>query len=296
MAERWIAVSTNIFEHPIVGAGKREPWPPMAVWLWMVAQAAHKPHSLRVHGFGLNATIKVRRGQLVLAQRRLAEVANWTRKQVRAFYLRLEQAGMITIDTGEARCDENGQLSLAVESADRGPREGPNKVTVLTICNYDKYQSTPEPKGPKAESARGPRRGPESTMDTESTKKKKERERPAASPAPSAFWLPADWVLPDAWAVWATKEGPNHLHLIDTEGKKFKAHWRGKQRAETEVGWESEWQKWWLRTIERPAEAGRPAQRARGTYEAGPTVRDTSESWKDYQARMIREGHYKPPA
>jgi hypothetical protein len=108
--------------------------------------------------------------------------------------------------------------------------------------------------------------------------------------APALSSLEADWSIPEDWRAWATRESPEHAHMIDGEAKKFKAHWRNAEKAD----WEGEWQKWFLRTCERPP--SRPPAPAASGPGGGHAVRDTSESLKDYTARMIREGKYKPGA
>jgi len=115
----------------------------------------------------------------------------------------------------------------------------------------------------------------------------------ARAPKPSLRDIPlgADWSLPDPWRQWAIKESPEHVHLIDGEAKKFKAHFRNVARPD----WEGEWQKWFLRTCERPAAGrGRRGRSSIANWDSGPTVRDTSETFADFTARMIREGKLPP--
>jgi hypothetical protein len=114
----------------------------------------------------------------------------------------------------------------------------------------------------------------------------------ARAPKPSLRDIPlgADWSLPDPWRQWAIKESPEHAHLIDGEAKKFKAHFRNLARSD----WEGEWQKWFLRTCERPAERGRVRRTTAANWDSGPSVRDTSEPFAEYTARMIREGKLPP--
>lgn len=117
------------------------------------------------------------------------------------------------------------------------------------------------------------------------SKEELSKERESALEA-SASPLGADWILPDAWRAWATKESPEHAHMVDGEARKFKAHWRISVKAD----WESEWQKWFLRTCERPPTKAGTVLAA----SSGHTVRDTSETVPEYTARMIREGKFKP--
>jgi hypothetical protein len=114
----------------------------------------------------------------------------------------------------------------------------------------------------------------------------------ARAPKPSFRDIPlgADWSLPDPWRQWAIKESPEHAHLIDGEAKKFKAHFRNVARSD----WEGEWQKWFLRTCERPADRARRGRMTAANWDSGPSVRDTSEPFAEYTARMIREGKLPP--
>lgn len=111
------------------------------------------------------------------------------------------------------------------------------------------------------------------------------RERALAS---EASLLEATWTLPDEWRAWATKEGPEHAHMIDNEARKFRSHWRATAKAD----WEGEWQKWFLRTMERPpVKATSPTAAISG----GVTLRDTGEPIPLMLARSIVAGTYKGP-
>ncbi len=132
--------------------------------------------------------------------------------------------------------------------------------------------------------------------DTQSIKRTIKKERESA--LSDFFELSADWSLPSEWHAWATKESPDHAHLVDNEAKKFRAHWRGKQRECSAVVWEAEWQKWFLRTCERPA----APHAASGAYSVsvametrGGVPRDTGEPIALMVARSVVAGTYKGP-
>lgn len=73
------------------------------------------------------------RGQTRIKQRELAARWNWSRAKVRRFLSQLEEDDRIFTD----------------------PQSGP-KPTIVTVCNYDRYQFSKNGSGPKS----GPRSGP----------------------------------------------------------------------------------------------------------------------------------------
>lgn len=123
----WIALSRDVREHPIVGAGQpvkpadvgRGAWSRMEAWFDMLCLAQFKPS--RVNNKGEVQTLEV--GQLMGAIPFLAGRWNWTDKTVRVFLSTLEREGMIS--------SNQGRQSAATSS---------NKCRVITIANYSKYQ------------------------------------------------------------------------------------------------------------------------------------------------------------
>jgi hypothetical protein len=137
-AGRWIALYVDIFSHPDVGPAKDKPWPPMIAWLWMVAEATHRPYDYDVGG----RVVHLKRGQLVLSPRYLARKLNWTHKAARSFLAKLLRLRMIETEVTRA----TGQLALEFGESKRGTLRG-TPLTIVTICNYNKYQHPPTPKG-----------------------------------------------------------------------------------------------------------------------------------------------------
>lgn len=142
--------------------------------------------------------------------------------------------------------------------------------------------SSPGPSEPASPRPREPRSRQVSFRKTDSSQREGAR---------AMFFLPMDWSLPDAWRSWALKEAPEYSHQIESDAKKFRAHWRGKQRSASEAEWEGAWQKWWLSTIERPPSAAKG-----GSFKvsAGRTVRDTSIPFAEEMRQAIEQGTYKP--
>lgn len=81
------------------------------VWLYMVALASWQPTRVRFKG----RTIDLERGQLAISLRTFSEELGWSKSKLCHFIERLKNETMIETDS------ETG-------------------ITVITICNYDKYQ------------------------------------------------------------------------------------------------------------------------------------------------------------
>ncbi len=150
MSRRWIAMDVDLVTNPIVGmAAKamkpadpgraRVTWKPMEAWFWMIAEAAHREFSLQV----MNTIVMLQRGQLALAERRLADKANWGRRSAINFLDRLEAHGMIQRATPiESIRAQKGQLPLNLDD-----KKTCHPLTIVTLCNYEKYQTAPKSKG-----------------------------------------------------------------------------------------------------------------------------------------------------
>lgn len=155
---RWIALDVDIFTHPIVGPPKDQPWQNMIVWQWMIAEANHRPYHYDVNG----RIIKLSRGQLVISERHIARKANWTRKKATSFLAKLERLGMIETLTTRPE----GQLILDFVGPKRGPIKGPT-LTIVTICNYNKYQFSAHVEGANKGATREPPRRHYPTRETD---------------------------------------------------------------------------------------------------------------------------------
>jgi len=109
MSERGVfAVDRGIFGHPVFA---NEPFTEREAWTWLISQAAWKQRRRRVG----NVVVDLDRGQLSHSLRFMAGKWQWSEPRVRRFLNRLKTDAMIDAAT------------------DAG-------VTVITICNYNKYQ------------------------------------------------------------------------------------------------------------------------------------------------------------
>lgn len=110
MSERGVfAVDRGIWDHDLLV--ENLPFSRREAWLWIVSEAAWKPHRRRVSG----RVFELERGQLVASLRYLAAKWRWSEPRVRRFLAALISDAMVDAQT------------------DAG-------VTVLTVCKYTEYQ------------------------------------------------------------------------------------------------------------------------------------------------------------
>jgi len=104
----WFAVKSGITQHPIFKGHPER----LAIWIWLIDNAVWKdtPHDVK----GKSVTIK--RGAVCVSERRLAQEVGVGYQIVRTFLARLQTEHMINAEVTHGR-------------------------TVITLCNYDKYQS-----------------------------------------------------------------------------------------------------------------------------------------------------------
>lgn len=110
MSERGVfAVDRGIWDHDVLS--ENEPFSRREAWLWLLSEAAWKPHKRRIIG----RTIELARGEYAGSLRFIASKWRWSEPRVRRFMSALISAEMV-----DARTDAG--------------------VTVVTICKYDEYQ------------------------------------------------------------------------------------------------------------------------------------------------------------
>jgi hypothetical protein len=121
MSERGVfAVDRGIWDHDVLS--ENQPFSRREAWLWLLSEAAWKPHKRRIIG----RTIELGRGQYAGSLRFIASKWQWTEARVRRFLAVLTSSEMIDAST------------------DAG-------VTVITVCKYEEYQrvSLPTDANPK---------------------------------------------------------------------------------------------------------------------------------------------------
>jgi hypothetical protein len=110
----FIAVERGILDHPVIGA--RKPFSDCEAWLWLLFEAVWKPWRVRAINGRAAGVLSLERGQLTYSQSYMARAWGWSEKRVRGFLFRLERERQIARQTGHLQ-------------------------TVITICNYELYQS-----------------------------------------------------------------------------------------------------------------------------------------------------------
>lgn len=103
------------FDHPFFA---EEPFTEREAWHWLILEAAWKPRRKRVG----RTIFDLQRGQLAASVRFLAQAWRWHPRKTERFLNRLKSGEMI------------GTL-------------GGTDATLITICNYDKYQLSPSESG-----------------------------------------------------------------------------------------------------------------------------------------------------
>lgn len=99
-------------------AFKDQPLTEREAFMWMIMEASWKPREKRIG----NCVVWLERGQLAASIRFMAEAWKWQKSTVDRFLKRLKNRDMIGTADGTA-------------------------INVITICNYDTYQSVPKSSG-----------------------------------------------------------------------------------------------------------------------------------------------------
>ena len=102
----FVCLHREALNHPLLKDPSR-----LGAWFWLVAKAAWKPTPFDVNG----KIITLERGQLCVSFRKLSTEWGWSKATVEHFFLRLKSETMIRTSSETGR-------------------------TIVTICNYAKYQ------------------------------------------------------------------------------------------------------------------------------------------------------------
>ena len=93
-------------------AFKDQPFTEREAFIWMIMEASYMARDRRIG----NVAVRLQRGQLATSIRFMSEAWGWTKSTVDRFLKRLEKRDMIGTESGTG-------------------------INVITICNYDEYQS-----------------------------------------------------------------------------------------------------------------------------------------------------------
>lgn len=103
-------------------------------WLWLLESARWKQSVVEIGGY----TVTLERGQLAISIRQMATVLGWSRSSTERFLKALKTAEMIGFLPGTPSGTPLWEKS--------GTPSG-TPPTIVTICNYDKYQGCHEEAG-----------------------------------------------------------------------------------------------------------------------------------------------------
>jgi hypothetical protein len=110
----FITMHRDATEHPLF----KDDAARLGAWVWLLAKACWKPTRFSIGG----AIITLERGEICASRSQLSKAWGWSPSAVERFLTRLETEQMIGRETGQGR-------------------------TVITICNYSKYQDIPDESG-----------------------------------------------------------------------------------------------------------------------------------------------------
>ena len=227
----FIALHRDAFSHHLLKDGDR-----FRAWFWLVANAAWKPTRHDARG----RTIDVARGQICAGREQLAKAWGWSPSAAERFLTRLETEHMIERETGQGK-------------------------SLITICNYDKYQDASDEPGHMSGQQSGQtsdrhrttkEQGNKETSipsDTSYPQEASEREHDAAAvvtpiakpkrppakakaDAPTPFRMTADWLpacLPDSVRD-LTDQWPDGR--LAREVEQFRDYWL--DRTDKRPGWD----------------------------------------------------------
>jgi hypothetical protein len=159
-----------------------DPYCERAAWLWIISSAAWKD---TVRRGARGQVIPIKRGQLHTSLRGMATVFNWSKSRVDRFLNVLEIGTAIERKSGQSGC-------------------------VLTVCNYDKYQSNETGQRDTSGTQSGTRAGHERDIQEEVKKGKKVRRKKDIG-----FSKPSD-VSDLVWNDWVAMREAKKLSISQT--------------------------------------------------------------------------------
>ena len=110
----FVALHRAAVDHPLFAGDSSR----LGAWLWLVTKACWRPTKYDLHG----KIITLDRGQFVASRSQLAKAWGWKESAVERFLTRLQTEQMIRRETGQGR-------------------------SIITICNYAKYQDMEQDAG-----------------------------------------------------------------------------------------------------------------------------------------------------
>jgi hypothetical protein len=127
----------TVFDHPLFSGDSAR----LGAWLWLVGKACWRPTPFDISG----KIVTLHRGQICVSRSQLAKAWGMSPSAVERFLTRLETEQMIGRATGQGR-------------------------SIVTICNYEKYQAAPDEAGQATGQATGQRSDSDRTAKEQGNK------------------------------------------------------------------------------------------------------------------------------
>lgn len=177
----YVAMSRDWQDHDIF---EGEEFSRRDAWAWLIAHAAWKAGKTRIKGSG----VILARGELTFSVRFLAKKWRWSKSKVDRFLHLLRAEGMILVRSKIG--------TTAGHPAGQGQ-------SILTICNYERYQSAAEPERDTDEQGIGTTAGQQRDKEEEGKKDNQEERVTAPNGARRyAFEGSVIRLLPEQFDKW----------------------------------------------------------------------------------------------
>lgn len=167
MSEGWISLHRGWRDNPIF----RGEYSRADAWIWLIETACWKPAKFDIKG----KIVTLQRGQLCVSREMLAKAWQWSPSAVERYLTRLQTEQMIGRETGQGK-------------------------SIITICNYVKYQDRADKTGQETEQESGQTSDRDRTAKEQGNKgtidevAKATPSRRVKSVAVIPHRMPVDWV------------------------------------------------------------------------------------------------------
>lgn len=193
----------------------------LGAWVWLFLRAAWKPTPFDISG----KTITIERGQLCVSRAQLAKAWGWSPSAVERFLTRLQTEQMIERATGQGR-------------------------SIITICNYDKYQSIEDKPGQATGQATGQRSDSDRTAKEQGNKETIEEPNgssPPVSPPSKKRAEKRATKLPEGWQPVLTERAQQIVDgwppgQFENQLRQFRDHAADKGRVSKD--WQAAFRNW----------------------------------------------------
>ena len=146
----FVKIHRKVLNNPVLD----DPWY-QGAWVALLLLAGYDKHEAlpKNNKPHLHPPVHIKPGQLAVSQRWLADEWNTDRNRVRRFLKRLEEAGMIVT--------RNPTRKVTRKPTHQTTQEKTHLYTIITICNWGRYQHTPSNGDPPFDPPKDPQLDPQ---------------------------------------------------------------------------------------------------------------------------------------